>query len=62
MVITSYHIQNVLRTYSQQISEGSRLARSRKPEKAEQMILQKYPMKPENDTWWIRSARKCSTI
>ena len=36
MVITSYHIQNVLRTYSQQISEGSRLARSRKPEKAEQ--------------------------
>jgi signal recognition particle GTPase len=36
MVITSYHIQNVLRTYSQQISEGSRLARSRKPERAEQ--------------------------
>jgi hypothetical protein len=36
MVITSYHIQNVLRTYSQQISEGSRLARSRKPDRAEQ--------------------------
>ena len=36
MVITSYHIQNVLRTYSRQISEGSRLARSRKPEKAGQ--------------------------
>jgi hypothetical protein len=36
MVITSYHIQNVLRTYSQQISEGSRLARSRKSERAEQ--------------------------
>jgi hypothetical protein len=35
MVITSYHIQNVLRTYSQQLSEGSRLARSRKPEHAE---------------------------
>jgi hypothetical protein len=35
MVITSYHIQNVLRTYSQQLSEGSRLARSRKPEQAE---------------------------
>ena len=36
MVITSYHIQNILRTYSQQISEGSRLARSRKPDRAEQ--------------------------
>ncbi len=36
MVITSYHIQNVLRTYSQQISEGSRLARSRKSDKGEQ--------------------------
>jgi hypothetical protein len=36
MVITSYHIQNVLRTYSQQISEGSRLARGRKSDKAEQ--------------------------
>jgi hypothetical protein len=36
MVITSYHIQNVLRTYSQQISEGSRLARSRKLDKGEQ--------------------------
>ena len=36
MVITSYHIQNVLRTYSQQMSEGSRLARSRKPEKGAQ--------------------------
>ena len=35
MVITSYHIRNVLRTYSQHISEGSRLARSRKSEKAE---------------------------
>jgi len=30
MVITSYHIQNILRTYSQQLSEGSRLARVRK--------------------------------
>jgi hypothetical protein len=30
MVITSYHIQNILRTYSQQLSEGSRLARTRK--------------------------------
>lgn len=30
MVITSYHIQNILRTYSQQLSEGTRLARSRK--------------------------------
>ena len=37
MVITSYHIQNVLRTYSQQISEGRRLARSRKPDRAEQI-------------------------
>jgi len=36
MVITSYHIQNVLRTYSQQISEGSRLARSRKPDRSDQ--------------------------
>ena len=36
MVITSYHIQNILRTYSQQISEGSRLTRSRKPDKADQ--------------------------
>jgi hypothetical protein len=36
MVITSYHIQNVLRTYSQQISEGSRLARSRKSDRGEQ--------------------------
>ena len=32
MVITSYHIQNILRTYSQQLSEGSRLARTRKME------------------------------
>jgi hypothetical protein len=36
MVITSYHIQNVLRTYSQQSSEGNRLARFRRPEKGEQ--------------------------
>ena len=36
MVITSYHIQNILRTYSQQISEGRRLTRSRKPDKADQ--------------------------
>lgn len=36
MVITSYHIQNILRTYSQQLSEGTRLARTRKMEKVEQ--------------------------
>lgn len=36
MVITSYHIQNILRTYSQQLSEGTRLARVRKADRAEQ--------------------------
>jgi hypothetical protein len=34
MVITSYHIQNILRTYSHQLSEGTRLARSRKVDSA----------------------------
>ena len=41
MVITSYHIQNVLRTYSQQSSEGNRLARFRRPDKAEQQDIVK---------------------
>jgi hypothetical protein len=35
MVITSYHIQNILRTYSQQLSEGTRLARTRKMDKVD---------------------------
>ena len=37
MVITSYHIQNVLRTYGRQISEGRRPARSRTSDRAEQI-------------------------
>jgi hypothetical protein len=35
MVITSYHIQNILRTYSQQLSEGTRLARTRRIDKVD---------------------------
>ena len=41
MVITSYHIQNILRTYSQQLSEGTRLARTRKADRTEQQDLVK---------------------
>ena len=35
MVISSYHIQNILRTYNHHLSEGTRLTRSRKFEKVD---------------------------
>jgi hypothetical protein len=41
MVITSYHIQNILRTYSQQLSEGTRLARTRKMDRVDRNDLVK---------------------
>ncbi len=41
MVITSYHIQNILRTYSQQLSEGTRLARNRKMDRVDRDDLVK---------------------
>jgi hypothetical protein len=41
MVITSYHIQNILRTYSQQLSEGTRLARTRKMDRVDRDDLVK---------------------
>ena len=41
MVITSYHIQNILRTYSQQLSEGTRLARTRKMDRVDRSDLVK---------------------